>query len=860
MKLFGKELKFLSSDKEEQEVKAHYPISFGETKKKKLTASSKEIGGTGTPIFSGIISGEEYLPELQYRQALMVYDRMRKSDATVGAALLACKLPLLGAKWFIEAADTDDPQSQMIADFVEQCLMDKSETDWQDFLRQSLLMLDFGYMVFEKVFQVVEYEYDSDDLKVPKKDYIGWKKFASRLPKSIYRWEMSPEPGGNKPRAGVTQILPQGGTPEIPMEKLLLFINNKEGDNYNGVSILRNAYKHWYFKDTFYKLDAIGYERHAVGIPMMKLPPGFDESDKAIAEELLANIRGNERQYMVIPNTWEVDFMDMHSTTLKNPEKAILHHDQEILKSVLAQFLNLGTGNTSGGGSRALSSDHSDMFFESLKSVARHICDVINKHAIPQLVDMNFDVDKYPKLSFAKIGKIDFQAYATALQNLATAQLIIPDNSLEEYLREQFELPDKDDTEPVDYESEGGDAQDNSGDQRAEAGNRGKVKTDPKGLEKDNPAEDKNEAPQKQPDSENNSQFRNRASEVKKKSRVRLSEMQGEEVFQSWRPLTFAEKKVNFKLIQDRITEYENRFKGDARDHLMQSIEPLLKEFKQHLHDKNMDGVKNLVLPYKNNYALTVLKYLKLPYEFGKKTASSEMKMQAPQTPQTEADRIRMQADMVADLHENDIIKAMKLKAIDVLKRIKASEPAEFATKRKKPLHVAPKGRPSGITPTEEEMAAGVSILPKTDQFEIAMEEMAGDMADVIDTITENTANLTIGMLYNQGRSLAQDVNGDNIYALQRSEVLDADVCDFCLSMDGLILDKDDPDAQEDEYHSNCRGMWVEIMNDEAELPEITGVPEDLSNLYGGVNDIGKMKGPILRENTPAYDYYHHGK
>ena len=54
----------------------------------------------------------------------------------------------------------------------------------------------------------------------------------------------------------------------------------------------------------------------------------------------------------------------------------------------------------------------------------------------------------------------------------------------------------------------------------------------------------------------------------------------------------------------------------------------------------------------------------------------------------------------------------------------------------------------------------------------------------------------------------------------------------------------------------NCRGMWVEIMKEEAELPDITGVPEELAQHYGGLNDIKKMDKPILRPDSPAYDYY----
>ena len=72
-------------------------------------------------------------------------------------------------------------------------------------------------------------------------------------------------------------------------------------------------------------------------------------------------------------------------------------------------------------------------------------------------------------------------------------------------------------------------------------------------------------------------------------------------------------------------------------------------------------------------------------------------------------------------------------------------------------------------------------------------------------------------------------------------------LCDESYVAEGIIV-------------KNCRGMWVEIMNNEAELPEITGVPDDVSQYYNGVNDIDKMPHPILRPNSPAYDYYHHGK
>jgi hypothetical protein len=52
--------------------------------------------------------------------------------------------------------------------------------------------------------------------------------------------------------------------------------------------------------------------------------------------------------------------------------------------------------------------------------------------------------------------------------------------------------------------------------------------------------------------------------------------------------------------------------------------------------------------------------------------------------------------------------------------------------------------------------------------------------------------------------------------------------------MDGLIISTDDSWASTDIFHSNCRGIWVAIMKDEVDPPEITGIPETLRSPYGG--------------------------
>jgi hypothetical protein len=45
------------------------------------------------------------------------------------------------------------------------------------------------------------------------------------------------------------------------------------------------------------------------------------------------------------------------------------------------------------------------------------------------------------------------------------------------------------------------------------------------------------------------------------------------------------------------------------------------------------------------------------------------------------------------------------------------------------------------------------------------------------------------------------------VHALQRSEVLDKATCNFCISVDSRVIEKEDPFGQNTVFHSNCRGI-----------------------------------------------------
>lgn len=140
---------------------------------------------------------------------------------------------------------------------------------------------------------------------------------------------------------------------------------------------------------------------------------------------------------------------------------SIAHHDRQIAKSILAQFLELGAGE---GGSYALSEDQSSLFLLSLTTIAESIREIVNKNLIKELVDLNFSLDEnetYPQLKYGKIGTIKYKELADTLSTLISSGALSPDEDLEDHIRSLFDLPKKSEEDGEDMgDDEMGDLED----------------------------------------------------------------------------------------------------------------------------------------------------------------------------------------------------------------------------------------------------------------------------------------------------------------------------------------------------------------------------------------------------------------
>lgn len=393
----------------------------------------KEIGASGTSA-RRLLGGEDYNRALAGHLGIQTFDEMRRSDGTVRQSLRIAKTPVLAGRWFVESYEPGDQLHDEVAKFIEDALFKWQSMSWFNILTEALLMLDFGYYAFEKVFTVRDVPVGSDDTTRRVARKAIWQKWGPRHPLDIEEWVYDEHGGVN---GGWFQTFVDAQPVWIPIEKLLVFTYDREAGNIEGISLLRSAYKHWYFKDNLYKIDAIQKERHGVGVPVIKLPPNYTPKDKNLANELGRNLRSNERGHVVLPPMWELEFADIQGRVV-NIGDSIEHHDNAILRNVLANFVGTETS--------AAATIQVELFLKAIRFIADIIADVINKHAIPELCDFNYaNLEGYPKLGVRRIGETaDWRTLSFAIRNFIGAKAIIPDDELEEWVRKEMDLPKAD--------------------------------------------------------------------------------------------------------------------------------------------------------------------------------------------------------------------------------------------------------------------------------------------------------------------------------------------------------------------------------------------------------------------------------
>jgi len=424
-----------------------------------------ELGRTGLKHASGFID-EEFMRALRGSSGVKVYKEMRDNDPIIGAVLMALTNLVRQADWRIEPYD-DSEKEQEKADLVDSCLHDMY-VPWEDHISEALSMVVFGWSLFEIVLK----KRKGFPGSLHSDGKIGLAKMAPRGQDTLTRWVFDDK---GEAVAMVQQPAPDYIERTIPMRKSVLYRTAVWKDNPEGRSLLRNAYRPWFYKKRIEEVEGISIERELNGIPFAKVPPQIlradaDDDEKATLDAIrtmVKNVRTDQQAGIIIPalydengnSLFEFSLLTTTGRRAVDTDKIIMRYNRTIALSMLADFVVIGHDNV---GSFAMASSKTKVFGVAIGSYMDSIADQFNRVVIPKLMEVNgYDLNKLPRLEHGDIETIDLGELAQYINALSGAGLDLTGEQIRAHLAGQAGMP-KDDIdvkpEPVDMGFQSGTA------------------------------------------------------------------------------------------------------------------------------------------------------------------------------------------------------------------------------------------------------------------------------------------------------------------------------------------------------------------------------------------------------------------
>lgn len=438
---------------------------------------TEEVGVAGVKISHGYVY-DDFLTNLQGKQGRKVYREMSDNDSTVGSILFAIEMLIRSVPWQvkfnegdIEAstiatpydAETSDISNRVIdnpetaIEFVEGVLFDDMEHTWNDFIDQVLSMLVFGWQYTEIVWKRrMGLRPKNPRLSSIFNDgLIGIRKLADRSQETLDRWIID-EKGT---LYGMVQDHPYSGEQHyIPMSKAMLFRPKVNKESPEGKSILRNAYRDWFFLKNLQEIEAIAIERELNGLPVMYVPGTVlsDPAKKSQFERVVRDVKLNEQGGLVLPSDlwadpqgekltserrYQLELLTSDGSRAIDTDKVVTRYQQSIARTVLASFIMFGS---SGRGTLNQSTKNlTDLFTAAIQGWVDNIASTVNRNLLPKLWAVNaLDPKWMPYISPGNVSPEDLDTLGKFVNDLGKAGVSITDEDTVNFLRDAAGMPD----------------------------------------------------------------------------------------------------------------------------------------------------------------------------------------------------------------------------------------------------------------------------------------------------------------------------------------------------------------------------------------------------------------------------------
>jgi hypothetical protein len=407
------------------------------------------LGSSGLNRSGGVVH-EEYLRELAGQRWRRTLREMIDQDPVIGAVLFAVEMLIRQVEWPVVPA-SDKPEAMEVAEFVQGCL-DDMETTWPDTLAEITSFLAWGWSYMEIV-----YKLRGGDARDPKRrskysdGRVGWRKWGIRSQESLDEWDFDEE-GGVR---GLWQMPPPDYRRRyIPADKALHFRVTSRKGNPEGRSILRNAYRPWYFLKHIQNIEGIGIERDLAGLPVAHVPAEVLAEPRTAEyqavydaiKDVVTNIRRDEQEGVMWPLAYDanghplykLELLSTGGTRQFDTDKIINRYKSEIAMSVLADFILLGHEAV---GSFALASSKTSLFSVAIGAWLQSIAAPINDKGIPDLLRLNgIPLDLAPRLVPGDVETVDLTELGNYIKAL-TGGGVSFDEEEQRWLKSQAGIP-----------------------------------------------------------------------------------------------------------------------------------------------------------------------------------------------------------------------------------------------------------------------------------------------------------------------------------------------------------------------------------------------------------------------------------
>lgn len=406
-------------------------------------ADALPIGASGRANFWGFSQSDELNPDLIGPRGLRRFEDMYRSDPHVRRLVLAAWSPLVAGTWSLEPYGGDDTTDydRQIADDIWWMLTEFMKPNFYGHL------LEIGALLIRSGFLSAEQLWTS--AKRDGKTLLAPRKLMVHKPMSIWRWWQ--DDYGELTHIG--QQLPNRGEVVIPATDLQYYRLGAEGDNWQGTPLLRHAYKPWVMKDRLERIDSVGQERKAVGVPICYPPKGATPAQKQALEMILSNLHLSEAAYVMMPgpkagstgangtpeDEWLIDVIKFDSSSGEGIMNSIAYHQTAIAASFLTDFLELGHHQV---GARATAEVQEDPFITAINgALLPPVLPPLNA-LVDRIRRENYDkTDGSPTLKLTLHDEASLSEIAAYVVPLIQAEAMQVDPELEDYLRERGNLP-----------------------------------------------------------------------------------------------------------------------------------------------------------------------------------------------------------------------------------------------------------------------------------------------------------------------------------------------------------------------------------------------------------------------------------